>query len=125
MFAKLLKVAVVSVSLLGSAEAMAGKRPNFTPREVTGTININAASLKELELLPGVGHRAAGLIVAYREKSPFKTAQEISKVKGIGKRTFAKIKPYLAVSGPTTLAVAARKGAPGAPVPDRVEAQPR
>lgn len=122
MFGKLMKMAMVvaAVGMSGSAIAAGDRRPSFTPREVAGVININAASAKELELLPGVGHKTAGLIVAYREKTPFKAPHDIVKVKGVGERTFNKIKPYLAISGPTTLAVPSHAKASGnTPQPEK------
>ena len=68
-----------------------------------GQININTASAAELELLPGVGPSIAKRIVDYREKHPFQQRNNIMRVKGIGQKTFAKIKDYLVVEGDTTL----------------------
>ncbi|MGC4120228.1 MAG: helix-hairpin-helix domain-containing protein [Myxococcales bacterium] len=62
--------------------------------------------------MPGVGPRSASAIVAYREKTPFKAAHEIVKVKGIGEGTFKKIKAYLTIAGPTTLVASKGTKAP-------------
>lgn len=82
-----------------------GRQP---PRPVTGVVNINAATAAQLDMLPGIGRQTAGQIVAFREKQPFKAADDIVKVKGVGPRTFGRIKGHLTVSGPTTLAYAAK-----------------
>jgi len=113
MFRKTMKVALVvaSMALCGSALAAPGKKLNLVPREVSGVANINSATVKELELLPGVGPRSAGAIVAYREKTPFKAAHEIVKVKGVGEGTYRKIKNHITVAGPTTLVAAKGKAA--------------
>ena len=115
MFRKTMKLAVVvaAMAVCGSAAAAPGKKLNLIPREVSGVVNINTASAKELELLPGVGKHSAGAIVAYREKAPFKAAHEIVKVKGVGEGTFKKIKTYLTIAGPTTI-VASKGKAPAA-----------
>jgi competence protein ComEA len=126
MFFNLLKVAMVvaAVSVAGTAMA-AGGGLHLVPREVTGVVNINTASMKELELLPGIGRHNAGMIVAFREKTPFKTVHELVKVKGIGKGIFARVQNHLSIAGPTTLAVVPRaKAAGAAPVHGDLVAQP-
>lgn len=71
-----------------------------------GQVNINTASVSELELLPGIGPSIAKRIVDYREKRSFKQRNNIMRIKGVGQKTFAKIKDYLIVEGETTLRVA-------------------
>jgi competence protein ComEA len=83
------------------AEA-AGKKQEI---RLSGVVNLNQATAKELATLPGVGEKTANRIVAYRQKSPFKRPEELVKVKGFGKQSFDKLKPYLTISGPTTIAV--------------------
>ncbi len=52
-------------------------------------VNINTASAKELQQLAGVGPKYAKAIVDYRTKNgKFKKAEDIMKVKGIGKKTY-------------------------------------
>lgn len=64
----------------------------------TAPLSLNSASAKELEKLPGIGEKSAAAIVAYRtEKGPFKTVQELLKVKGVGQKTLEKIKPLVSV----------------------------
>ena len=70
-----------------------------------GQININTATMAELEQLPGVGPAIAERIVSYRKDNPFKQRNQIMRIKGIGEKTFAKIKDYLVVEGDTTLRV--------------------
>lgn len=61
-------------------------------------VNINRASVEELVQLPHIGPALAERIVAYREQhGPFRSLEAIKQVKGIGERTFAKIRPYLTI----------------------------
>jgi len=74
-------------------------------RRLTGVVNLNHATAQELDLLPGVGEKAAKLIIAYRARQAFKRIEDLVRVKGFGKKRFEKMRPYLTVSGPTTLQV--------------------
>ena len=61
-------------------------------------ININQASEKELETLPGIGPVTATNIVQYREEyGDFQKIEDIQKVSRIGIKTFDKIKMMIAV----------------------------
>ncbi|MDD5438607.1 MAG: helix-hairpin-helix domain-containing protein [Candidatus Omnitrophica bacterium] len=63
-------------------------------------ININTASATELMALRGIGPVTAERIVLYRRSDGLYIKKEdIMKVKGIGKATFAKIKDEITVSG--------------------------
>lgn len=67
-------------------------------------VNINTADAAQLALLPRVGPSVAQKIVDFRkENGPFKSAEDLMLVQGIGEKTFQLLKPYLAVSGETTL----------------------
>lgn len=56
-----------------------------------GNIDINTATEKELKIIPGVGPVIAFRIVAAR---PFRSADDLRKVSGIGDKKYAKIRPY-------------------------------
>ena len=61
-------------------------------------ININIANLEQLMKISGVGKTKAEAIISYREKNgDFKKKEDITKVRGIGKATFDKIKDKIEV----------------------------
>jgi len=65
---------------------------------VAATVNVNTASAAELQSLPGIGVKTAENIVAYRtEKGRFKNTRELLRVKGIGSKTFEKIKNLVSI----------------------------
>ena len=98
-------VVVVAVAFLAvSSEAWAAKRGS-SKQQVAGVVNLNTATPQQLDLLPGVGMKAALRVVEYRAKAPFGRPEELVKVKGFGKKRFEKLKAHLTVSGPTTLRV--------------------
>ena len=75
-------------------------------------VDINSASVKELESLPGVGPAIAKKIVANR---PYKSVDELSKA-GLSAKAIEKLKPLVTV-GAAAPAAAASKAAPQAPAP--------
>ncbi|HEY9746126.1 MAG TPA: helix-hairpin-helix domain-containing protein [Oculatellaceae cyanobacterium] len=61
-------------------------------------LNINTASLQQLQLLPGIGPKMAERVLQYRkEHGVFRSPEEIMEVKGIGPKKFEKLRPYLRV----------------------------
>ncbi|PMP67024.1 MAG: hypothetical protein C0190_04255 [Thermodesulfobacterium geofontis] len=66
-------------------------------------IDINKATVEELEKLPGIGPKIAQNIIEYREKNgPFKSIEELLKVKGIGPKKLKLLKRYLEIEKETS-----------------------
>ena len=60
------------------------------------TINLNTATIDQLMTLPGIGQKTAERILEYRTKSGgFKKIEDLMNVKGIGEKSFLKIKPLV------------------------------
>ncbi len=65
------------------------------------TINLNLATLDQLETLPGIGRKTAERIIEHRTKNGnFKKIEELMNVKGIGEKSFLKLKPMIVVTPP-------------------------
>ena len=94
-------VPVLGLSLSGLAGATAASETEPAKK----VVNVNTASATELTRLPRVGDKLADRIVAHRQQhGAFRRAEDLMEVKGIGEKMFQGLKPYVAVSGPTTLA---------------------
>lgn len=67
-------------------------------QKILGKININTATLDELTKLPRIGPAIARRIIAYRtENGSFATPEEITGVKGIGPKTYQKLRAFITV----------------------------
>jgi len=59
---------------------------------VFAKVNLNTATVQELEQIKGIGAKKALEIIKYRKEHNFTKLEDIMKVKGIGKKLFEKIK---------------------------------
>jgi competence protein ComEA len=87
-------VATLTVAAAGAEEA---------PSKLQGVVNVNTASVEELQLLPGVGEARARAIVDLRkQRGGLKSLEDLRDVKGIGDASLEKLRPHVAFDGKTT-----------------------
>jgi comEA protein len=61
-------------------------------------INLNTATIAQLETLPGIGPNTAKSIVDFRNRSgPFQRIEDLLAIKGISKSKLEKLRPYVTV----------------------------
>jgi competence protein ComEA len=101
MIRSLVAIVAAVACILGSAPLFAqraAKPPVAAPADV---VNLNSATAVQIAALPGIGAKTADLVVQYREKNgPFKKIEEIMNVRGIGEKSFLRIKDRLTVAAP-------------------------
>ncbi len=69
-----------------------------TPTPATAKVNLNTATLEQLDALPGIGPAIAQRILDYRnEKGGFKSVEELKEVRGIGDALYNEIRELVAV----------------------------
>src|SRR5580704_11141565 len=91
--ARLFLFVALVLSVLALSAKVDKKQPPSRP------INLNAATVKELQELPGVGLVTAKAIVQFRQKSgPFHRVEDLLAVRGISETKLKKMRPYLTVS---------------------------
>ena len=91
-----LAVLVCLVCLTAGAASAQNKPAAAKP--ATTVVNLNTATSAQIATLPGVGEKAAERIIEYREKNGgFKKIEELMNVKGIGEKSFLKLKPLITV----------------------------
>ena len=93
--------ALVALMAVAPAYAAAqGKAAKSKPAPAVSTpVNLNTATAADLEALPGVGAATARLIIEHREKNGgFKKVEELMNIKGIGEKSFLKLKPMVVVA---------------------------
>jgi len=85
---------LVGATDVGSAQKSGAKAAAAVP----AVRNLNTATATQIATLPGIGEKAAERIIEYREKNGgFKKIEELMNVKGIGEKSFLKLKPLITV----------------------------
>ena len=98
MFALVILVATVISPSASWAQAAKGGSSAKARATTANPVNLNSASAAQLQTLPGIGASAAQRIVDYRQKNGnFKKIEELMNVKGIGEKSFLKLKPLITV----------------------------
>jgi competence protein ComEA len=94
-----------------TTKTAAAKSATARQRATPGApVNLNAASLAQLQTLPGVGASTAQRILDYRQKNgAFKKIEELMNVKGLGEKSFLKLKPLVNVGADKTAGADAQK----------------
>jgi competence protein ComEA len=105
-----MRTAVIAAALAMGAGSLAGGVASAQEQEeaaapsAEGVLNLNTATVEQLQALPGIGPSKAEASVAMRDRrGPFQRVEQVLLVRGIGRATFRRLRPMLTVEGPTTL----------------------
>lgn len=65
---------------------------------LANAVNINTASLDEIEKLPHIGRKTAEAIIAFRQEyGPFRRAEHLLLIRGVSEKRFSEIRQFLSV----------------------------
>lgn len=64
-------------------------------QKLGGKINLNMATARELEKIPGIGPKTAIKIIQFRKKNPFRSPRDLKKVRGIGDKKLKKMLSHI------------------------------
>ena len=98
---RLLIAAIATIALMpGPAHAQARSGPAKPVATAAAPINLNTATAEQLASIPGIGVKTAALILEYRQKNGgFKKIEDLMLVRGVGEKSFLKMKPLITVAG--------------------------
>ena len=92
-----LGLSVATVSAQGNSQRASAS----SAASASAPINLNTATAAQLETLPGIGKSTAERILEYRQKNgSFKKVEDLMNVRGVGEKSFLKLKPLVTVAPP-------------------------
>jgi len=93
-----LGLALLALLLLAATPAAIAAPQAKTAATADAPVDLNAATVDQLTTIPGIGRVTAERIVQWREQNgPFRRPEDLMKVKGIGDKSFDKLRPYIKV----------------------------
>ena len=90
--------------LISSSPAEHTTKASRKKPALSGKVNLNTATLEQLEMLPRIGTKTAQSIIEYRTQNGlFEKAEDLIKVRGIGEKTVEELHDFITLVGTTTL----------------------
>jgi comEA protein len=86
----------LSAGQAAKADTAKAQPTHVKPKQEELRVDLNRADAAELAKLPGIGEQVAKRIIAYRtDNGPFEKTEELMNVRGIGEKTYLKLRPML------------------------------
>jgi competence protein ComEA len=102
---RMMTALVLALGLVATAvsaqEAARPAKASTASASAGAPVNLNTATVAQLEALPGIGKSTAERILEYRQKNgSFKKIEDLMNVRGIGEKSFLKMKGLITVTAP-------------------------
>lgn len=89
-------VLFIAISLISIACSKRVVHDQERPTASSGIININTATVDDLEKLPHIGRKTAESIVEFRTANgPFRRVEQLMQIRGISEERFVELRPYI------------------------------
>lgn len=89
---------LIQSNLRGEAQILVAPLEGMKRRILGIPINLNAASIEDLDTLPGIGPQIAKAIVDHRQRfGPFQSVEDLTQIPGIGPKKMASLRPYVSL----------------------------
>src|SRR4030095_6767203 len=95
----LVVLVVFGLSMAASAQETARRSSATSSASASAPVHLNTETVAQLETLPVIGKATADRILEYRQKNgSFKKVEDLMNVRGVGEKSFLKLKPLITVS---------------------------